>query len=131
MRLSVPVCNAISISPRQPSTHADAQAHFPVRRRQVRADSPAGMLVQDQADQAHRFEHFLEAHDDARRDVAVAMGRHAHVELVIGSARELGAQIPGLAAGAPGKPVNPSCAAKSGVTRPVVRKRSCAPACSS
>ena len=53
--------------------------------------------------QAQRFEQFVEAHDDARGDIAVAIGRHLHVQLVVGRAGKLHARIPGLGAGASGQ----------------------------
>ena len=65
--------SATKTSPRQPSTQpAPTDASLAAGAARVRC-SPAGSAAHDRADQAQRFEQLVEAHRDARRDVAVAV----------------------------------------------------------
>ena len=68
-----------------------------------RARSAARQRGAQRANQPQRLERLVEAHADAGRDVAVAVGRHLHVELIVRRPRMIAAQVGGLAARATGE----------------------------
>ena len=77
--------------------------------------SACGQPSRISAHQTQRLDDLLEAHHDARRDVAIAVRGHAHLELVIGRAAGTARADPRPAPLArPASPVSPICAASSG-----------------
>ena len=87
--------------------------------------APSGSAVDDRADQAQRFERFVEAHRDARGDVAVGVASPCAPQRVVGRDGKSQRRSRAWPLARPARPISPSCAASSGVTRPQSRKRSC------
>jgi len=62
-------------------------------RRERRADVSVGQLPHERLHEAHRFEDLVEAHRNARRDVAARVRSRARVELLVRRDRMIDAQI--------------------------------------
>ncbi len=83
--------------------HADAKAvcrQFFQQRRWLHFMDQIGQYV---ALQAQRFEQFIEAHDGACGNIAVAIGCHLYIQFVVRGTGKLHARIPGLCAGTSGQ----------------------------
>ena len=66
-------------------------------------DRAAGKTAAQCAYQLQRFERLFETNGDPRRDIAIAVGRHFHLQFVVRIPGMIAAQIGGLAACAPGE----------------------------
>ena len=123
--------SATSTSPRQPSTQP-APSAARAGSAQFAARAARRQAGAERADQAQRFERPRRSAPPRaprrRRSRCVAMRT---VEAVVRRPGLVAAQVGAWPLARPASPVRPSCAASCGVTRPVVRKRSCRPACSS